>query len=182
MFRIASLRKLKFVNILASRLYSLMPLLLVVTLFFLLGFDIANAFHACNPGDPRCPTLWNVQGSMSVTTWLSLKLIYLVSGILGLSLIAASLITLKGAGEGGQQQGGSQAKKGVVLFILGGAMVSLPFMAKVSQNSTLQSGITTGINGNSAFVVPGEGEAYSGSTATDAQGGQFWASNNPDGN
>jgi hypothetical protein len=177
MFRITSLRKLKFLNILASRLYSFMPFLLVVTLFFLLGFDLASA--TCNPGDPNCPTLWNVQGSMSGTTWLSIKIIYLVSAVLGLSLIAASLVTLKGAGEGGQQQGGSQAKKGIVLFILGGAMVSLPFMSRVSQNSALQSGITTGIGGNSAFVVPGEGDAYSGSKP---KASDFWASNNPDGN
>jgi hypothetical protein len=172
MFSITSLRKFKFLNILARRLYSFMPIFLVVTLFFLLGFDLASA--TCNPGDANCPTLWNVQGSMSVTSWLSLKLIYLVSGILGLSLIATALITLKNAGEGGQQQGSSHTKKGIVLFILGGAMVSLPFMARVSQNSALQSGITTGIGGNSAFVVPGEGDAYSGSTGT-----TFWASNNP---
>lgn len=173
MFRVTSLRKFKFVNILARRLYSFMPIFLMVTLFFLLGFDLASA--TCDPNlDPNCPTLWNVQGSMSGTSWLSIKIIYLVSAILGLMLIATALITLKNAGEGGQQQGSSNTKKGIVLFILGGAMVSLPFLARVSQNSALQSGITTGFGGNSAFVVPGEDEAYSGST-----GAEFWASNNP---
>jgi hypothetical protein len=168
------LRKLKFLNVLARRLYSFMPILFAVGLLLVLGFDVASA---CDPGDANCPTFWNVQGTMSRTTWFSLKIIYLMSAICGLSLIAASLISFKSAGDGGQQQGA--VKKGVVLFVLGGAMVSLPFIATVTQNSALQSGISSsGANGRAAFTVPTEKDAYNNDTGADITN---WASNNPSG-
>ena len=56
-------------------------------------------------------------------------------------------------------------------------MISLPFIGSVSQNSFLQSGISTGrSSGALAFNVPTEYQAYTtGGAPTD-----YWASNNPD--
>ena len=179
MFKVKFLRKLKFLNVFASCLYSILPILFVAFVLFLLGFDVASASsdRGCTAaeiqnGTPGCVTLWNVQGAMAGTSWFSLKMIYLVSAICGLLLMVTSLVTFKSAGEAGQQQGNNHTKKGIVIFILGGSMFSLPFIGNVSQNSFLQSGITTG----GGFVVPSVSSAYDETT-----GAAFWASNNPSG-
>jgi hypothetical protein len=151
-------------------LFKAMPALFLIILFLTIGYGMANA---CDPNGPNsnCPTLWNVQSNMSVNTWLSLKIIYIASAICGLMLIATSLMVFKGAADGGGgQQQGNQTKKGIVLFILGGCMISLPFMANVSQNGTLGSGLTTG----SQFIIPSESDANSSGTGP----GDNWASHN----
>jgi|OM-RGC.v1.020522538 hypothetical protein len=153
-----------------------MPTLILILFLFVLGFGEVYATCITTGPDSGCPTLWNVQGQMSGNTWLTLKIIYLVSAVCGLVLTATSLCVLKAGLEGGGQQN-NNVKKGIVLFILGGSMISLPFMAKVSQNSALDSGIiNSSNNGANKFVIPTEQSAFSSGTS-----GTFWASNNPDG-
>ena len=86
----------------------------------------------------------------------SMKLIMLISAIVGIAYLAMGLFSLKAASDSAGQQN-QNLQKGIVKLVLGGALIALPFMMKVSQNSVLNSGMS----GTSGISIPNESEAYS---------------------
>ena len=88
-----------------------------------------------------------------MSTQTVIKLIMLIASTAGIAFVAMGLFSFKAASDSAGQQN-NNLQKGVVT-IIGGALISLPFLIKVSQNSTLSSGLSS-----SGITIPGEGEAY----------------------
>ena len=66
------------------------------------------------------------------------------------------ILSCKAASDSQGQQN-ANLSKGITKLILGGALISLPFLIHVSQNSLLASGLA----GTSGFMIPGEDQATS---------------------
>ena len=148
-------------NILDLNKYVYFTVLTLLLLFLMFGV-IDHAFATCasgqgsSPVSYSCPTVWDVQETFAGTSWLSIKIIYIISGVLGLMLVVSALMVFKQASDGGQQQ--SHVMKGVVRLVVAGALLSLPFISQVSQNSMLSGDIS------SREVIPTEADARSSST------------------
>lgn len=98
----------------------------------------------------------NIQLTLGHSTRTVMRMIMLVAAIAGISFIAMALFSFKAASDSAGQQN-NNLQKGVVKLIIGGALISLPFLLRVSQNSVMQSGMS-----GTGFVVPAESTAYSG--------------------
>jgi hypothetical protein len=100
------------------------------------------------------PDIGNIQHTLSGSTKTVMKMIMLVGAIAGLALVAMALFSFKAASDSAGQQNNNM-QKGVVKLIIGGALISLPFMLQVSQNSVMGTGMST-----SGITIPDEAEAY----------------------
>ncbi len=97
-----------------------------------------------------------IQQTLGKSTQTVMRMIMLVAAIAGITFVAMGLLSFKAASDSAGQQN-NNLQKGVVKLVLGGALISLPFLLRVSQNSVLHTGMST-----SGFVVPLENSATSG--------------------
>ena len=97
-----------------------------------------------------------IQGTIGGTTKTAMRMIMLVAAIAGISFVAMGLFSFKAASDSAGQQN-NNLQKGVVKLVIGGALISLPFLLRVSQNSVMKSGMS-----GSGLVVPNESSIYSG--------------------
>ena len=122
-----------------------------VSALTLVGLAVA---YATDPTTALGPNVGNIQQTLMGSTQTVIKLIMLIASIAGIAFVAMGLFSFKAASDSAGQQN-NNLQKGVVKLIIGGALISLPFLIKVSQNSTLSSGLSS-----SGITIPGEGEAY----------------------
>ena len=125
-----------------------------VSALTLVGLAIAHAGHHDPSVGTNGPNVGNIQQTLMGSTQTVIKLIMLIASIAGIAFVAMGLFSFKAASDSAGQQN-NNLQKGVVKLIIGGALISLPFLIKVSQNSTLSSGLSS-----SGITIPGEGEAY----------------------
>jgi hypothetical protein len=97
-----------------------------------------------------------IQTTIGGTTRTAMRMIMLVAAIAGISFVAMALFSFKAASDSAGQQN-NNLQKGVVKLVIGGALISLPFLLRVSQNSVMKSGMS-----GSGLVVPIESSIYSG--------------------
>ena len=119
----------------------------------LLGYGMAHA------GD-SAPNAGTIHAAFGGTTKHLLRMVMLIAAIAGISFVGMALFSFKAASDSAGQQN-NNLQKGIVKLVIGGALISLPFLLKVSQNSVLQSGLSSS---GGHFIVPDESTAYSGST------------------
>jgi hypothetical protein len=113
----------------------------------LVGYGAANATG---------PDVHTIQTTLGHSTRTVMRMIMLVAAIAGIAFVAMGLFSFKAASDSAGQQN-NNLQKGMVKLVIGGALISLPFLLTVSQNSTMTSGMSdTGIS------VPVEASAYSG--------------------
>ena len=116
-----------------------------------LGCSMAYAVDA--------PSAATIHGTFSGTTKTLMKMVMLVAAIAGISFVAMAMFSFKAASDSAGQSN-QNLQKGIVKLVLGGALIALPFMMQVSQNSVLSSGMSS----TSGFAIPSESEAYSGTS------------------
>ena len=123
-----------------------------VTGLIALGYGMA---HATGTTGPDAGT---IHAAFGRTTHNLLRMVMLVSAIAGISFVSMAMFSFKAASDSAGQQN-QNLQKGIVKLVLGGALIALPFLMRVSQNSVLQSGMSSS---GSAFSIPSENQAFSG--------------------
>ncbi len=126
----------------------------VVTIVGMVTLGTALA-HA-GTGTQGIENLSIIQGTIGGTTKTAMKMIMLVAAIAGISFVAMGLFSFKAASDSAGQQN-NNLQKGVVKLVIGGALISLPFLLRVSQNSVMKSGLS-----GTGLQVPFESTIYSG--------------------
>ena len=107
-------------------------------------------------------TVAGIRAHFVSTSNNAMSAIMLVAAIVGVAYIGFGLFSLK-AGSDSAGQANQNVQKGIVKLILGGCLVSIPFLMHVSQ-SVLQSGSSI----SSGMVIPSnsEAKAYADMTAS----------------
>ena len=121
-----------------------------VTGLVAVGYSMAHAGNGPDAG--------TIHAAFGRTTHSILRMVMLVSAIAGISFVSMAMFSFKAASDSAGQQN-NNLQKGVVKLALGGALIALPFLLQVSQNSVLQSGMSSS---GAAFSIPTERQAYSG--------------------
>ena len=84
----------------------------------------------------------------------SMKLIMLISAIAGIAYLAMGLFSLKAASDSSGQQN-QNLQKGIVKIVLGGCLISLPFLMNVSNSVIMDPEVSGMMN------IPSEASAQS---------------------
>ena len=121
--------------------------LIVVLSFVLIFYRFSYALDSA-------PDVQTIQATLGNSTKTVMKLIMLVASIAGISFVAMALFSFKAASDSAGQQN-NNLQKGVVKLVIGGALISLPFLLKVSQNSTLSKDLSS-----TGIYIPSEHTAY----------------------
>ena len=120
--------------------------------FFLLFYT--SSFADSDQSSKSYATISGVRKHLVGVSNESMKLIMLVAGVAGVAYLAMGLFSLKAASDSAGQQN-QNLQKGIVKIILGGCLISLPFIMNVS-NSVIMEPTSSG-----AMVIPSEASAQS---------------------
>ena len=115
----------------------------MLVMLMLVGYAMA---YATDDG----PNLETIHKTIVGTTDSVMKIVMLVAGIAGFAFVAMAMFSFKAASDSAGQSN-QNLQKGVVKLVLGGALLSLPFIISVSQNSVL-----TGSASASGLAVPSQ--------------------------
>ena len=119
----------------------------------LLGCALAHAGADTVTNPYGMDNIGDIHKTLSGSTQTVMKMIMLVAAIAGITFVAMGLFSFKAASDSAGQQN-NNLQKGVVKLVIGGALISLPFLLSVSQNSVLKSGMAS-----SGLTIPSEGDA-----------------------
>ena len=108
-----------------------------------------SSAYAIENRDASLAVLWhNVADSGSTI----MKITMLIAAVIGMSYVAMGLFSLKAASDSAGQQN-QNLQKGVSKLIIGGLLVSLPFVLYVSHNTVV------GQDSDSGIYIPTEASA-----------------------
>ena len=116
----------------------------MLVMLMIVGYAMAHADPTATDG----PNIENIHQTIVGTSDAVMKIIMLVAGIAGFAFVAMAMFSFKAASDSAGQQN-NNLQKGVVKLVLGGALLSLPFILSVSQNSVL-----TGAASTSGLKIP----------------------------
>ena len=116
-------------------------LLTVVQVFLVISLLLLfySGAYADDPDKVTSPaTVQGIRQHLVGVSNESMKLIMLIAAIAGVAYLAMGLFSLKAASDSAGQQN-QNLQKGIVKIVLGGCLISLPFLMNVSNSVIMES-------------------------------------------